>query len=1106
MDNNQFENQIPEKIYTEGRMFYRKGGVSNLEIMPFFSNKIWCDRLTADVMGNDWREYLAVVTVEKESGHIAGVQCNCGQYQKTKEICPHCVAAILRYQEVTQEIKKRQDNPLPRMRVDLTENRKPEEHEKTTDAALMEIFAKENVAFRNRFRSQGMREVELYPEISFHTGVTPAVSFEIGRQGGRKYVLQSMTEFSILMDTGGFHRYGRDLEITHDLSQFTPQGAGFAAFIMEMVRDERQRSESDSRFFYRNDTRIKRSISLTGNRLDHLMKLVTEAGGAVIAYEDAESGVRFRQYAEAVMEEPRLKLEICVSGSGVQIRDCSRGMLFDGAQFEYLVTPELICMFPMENMAQIRRFRDYLLGRAKGTYVGRKELSFLVRKLIPLLQEHYDIEIRDFDVQEYEPAEVTFRFYLDAPQRDVITARCSAVYGEEIYSLYAPEQNTAERDEEKEWQALSAVRSFFEHYDMQADLFTIREDNDLIYRFLSEGIPCLQDLGEVYISDALKKMQIRQPSHFSAGVSIRSDLLQFDISSEDMAPQELAEILSRYDRKKKYFRLKNGEFVSMEDDGIRSVVSALDDLHITGREILGGSVTIPRYRAMYLDALAADGGLTSFTRDRSFRELVRNMKSVDESDYEVPASLSGIMRGYQKTGFMWLRTLSHNGFGGILADDMGLGKTLQIIAFLLSEQEEAAAGDNRRSLIICPASLVYNWKNEISRFAPLLQVQMVTGTAAERSRMIRESTDRDILITSIDLVKRDIDAYENITFFSEIIDEAQFIKNQTTQAARSVKQIHALTRFALTGTPVENRLSELWSIFDYLMPGFLMSYRQFREKLEIPIVEEQDEEVVEKLRRFIAPFVLRRLKKDVLRDLPDKMEEVIYVQLQGEQNRVYRAEVQKLRQRLAKRDTDFNRDRIEILAALTRLRQLCCSPELILENYHGDSAKTDQCMDMLRDAAGSGHKVLVFSQFTSMLDILTKKAQAEQIRYHLLTGATSKEERAQMVQEFETDDTQVFFISLKAGGTGLNLTAADIVIHYDPWWNLAAQNQATDRTHRIGQKNVVTVYKLIAKDTIEDRILELQGKKAQLADQVLGGEEIGRASFTRQELMEILED
>ena len=1106
MDNNQFENEIPEKIYMEGSTFYRKGGVSNLEIMPFFADHLWCDRLTAEVMGNDWREYRAEVTLERESGHIAAAQCSCEEYQKTKQICSHCVAAILRYQEVTQEMKKRKENPVPKMRVDLSESRKAEEYEKTTDAALMEIFARENVAFRNRFHSQGMREVELYPEISFHHNAAPAVSFEIGRQGGKKYVLQSMTEFSILMDTGGFHRYGRGLEMTHDLSQFTPQGAGFAAFIMETVRDERERRESDSRFFYRNDTRVKRSISLTGNRLDHLMKLVTEAGGAVIEYEDQVSGIRFRQYADAIMEEPRLKLEICGQGTGVQIRDCSRGMLLDGAQFEYLVTPQRLYMFPVENMAQIHRFRDYLMDRPKGTYVGRKELPFLVRKLIPLLQQHYDLEIRNFDVQEYEPEDVVFRFYLDAPQKNVITARCSAVYDQEIYSLYAPEQNTAERDEEKEWQALSAVRNYFEQYDMESDLFTIREDNDLIYHFLSEGILQLQELGEVYISDALKKLQIRQTSHFSAGVSIRSGLLQFDISSEDMDLQELAEILSRYDRKKKYFRLKNGEFVSMEDEEIQSMVSTLDDLHITGREILGGSAVVPRYRAMYLDALAGEGRISSFTRDRSFRELVRNMKSVDESDYEIPASLSGIMRSYQKTGFMWLKTLSHNGFGGILADDMGLGKTLQIIAFLLSEQEEAAEGENRRSLIICPASLVYNWKNEIEKFAPSLKVQMVTGTAQERGRMILESTDRDILITSIDLVKRDIAQYESTTFFSEIIDEAQFIKNHTTQAAKSVKQIHALTRFALTGTPVENRLSELWSIFDYLMPGFLLGYRQFREKMEIPIVEEQDEEVLEKLRKFIAPFVLRRLKKDVLRDLPDKMEEVIYVQLQGEQNRVYRANVQKLRQHLAQKDTDFNRDRIEILAALTRLRQLCCSPGLILENYRGDSAKTDQCMNMLRDATGSGHKVLVFSQFTSMLDILTKKAQAEQISYYLLTGATAKEERARMVQAFDTDETQVFFISLKAGGTGLNLTAADIVIHYDPWWNLAAQNQATDRTHRIGQKNVVTVYKLIAKDTIEDRILELQDKKAQLADQVLGGEELGRASFTKKELLEILED
>ena len=291
------------------------------------------------------------------------------------------------------------------------------------------------------------------------------------------------------------------------------------------------------------------------------------------------------------------------------------------------------------------------------------------------------------------------------------------------------------------------------------------------------------------------------------------------------------------------------------------------------------------------------------------------------------------------------------------------------------------------------------------------------------------------------------------------------------------------------------------------MPGFLYGYKQFRDEMEIPIVEGKDAETLERLRRFISPFVLRRLKKDVLKDLPDKMEEVIYVQLMDEQKKIYQANVLKLRQNLlGKEEADFRKERIEILAALTRLRQLCCAPQLILEQYKGGSAKTDQCMDMLTDAVGNGHKVLVFSQFTSMLDILTDLARQQGISYYLLTGATSKERRAEMVTSFNTDDTQVFFISLKAGGTGLNLTAADIVIHYDPWWNVAAQNQATDRTHRIGQKNVVTVYKLIARDTIEDSILALQEHKAQLADQVLGGDEIGQTAFSRQELLEILRD
>ena len=520
--------------------------------------------------------------------------------------------------------------------------------------------------------------------------------------------------------------------------------------------------------------------------------------------------------------------------------------------------------------------------------------------------------------------------------------------------------------------------------------------------------------------------------------------------------------------------------------------------------------------------------------------------------------------------------MNYNGFGGILADDMGLGKTLQVIAFLLSEflerrntvveniavketamlnmqseieiveqackAAEAQKADGkkadgqtgklqRNTLIIAPASLVYNWSSEIQRFAPELTAKMVTGTAAERRQILAEADSEDILLTSYDLLKRDISEYAGYKFRCEIIDEAQYIKNANTQAAKAVKEVQADFRLALTGTPVENRLSELWSIFDYLMPGFLYSYKKFREEVEIPAVQNSDEDAKEenteaseenqeenqentqqdeedamkRLQKMIRPFVLRRLKKEVLTDLPDKLEENMFVQLTGEQQKLYDAHVKRMMLMLDKQsEEEFKTSKITILAELTKLRQICCDPSLIFADYKADSAKVDMCLNMISNAVESGHKILLFSQFTTMLDHLAKRLEEEKISYYMLTGSTGKEKRAQMVENFNTDDTQVFCISLKAGGTGLNLTAADIVIHFDPWWNLAVQNQATDRAHRIGQKNVVNVYKLIVKDTIEENILKLQEKKRELADQILEGEGLNGGSFTKEELMELL--
>jgi len=527
----------------------------------------------------------------------------------------------------------------------------------------------------------------------------------------------------------------------------------------------------------------------------------------------------------------------------------------------------------------------------------------------------------------------------------------------------------------------------------------------------------------------------------------------------------------------------------------------VDDLEISGEELESGHINIQKYRSLYLDSLIRNNSWVNAHKETSFKEMIRNIKESDETDFELPDKLKNIMRNYQKTGYKWLKTLSMYSLGGILADDMGLGKTLQIISLLLSEKNVEKISPNP-SIVICPTSLVYNWKSEIEKFSPDITTLIIAGSADIRHELISNINNYELIFTSYDLMKRDIDLYKNIEFKYCIIDEAQYIKNSTTQNAKAVKLINSGVRFALTGTPIENSLADLWSIFDFIMPGFLLAYNKFKDKYEIPIVKSGDKDILNRLHKQIQPFILRRLKKDVLKELPDKIETISYAQMETTQKKLYTAELYKLHEQFNNEvsENGYNKSQIKILAMLTRLRQICCHPSLCFDNYKGESAKLDLCMEILMSSIENGHKVLIFSQFTSMLKIIEHNLVSSSIDYYKLTGATKSEERLDLANKFNADNTPVFLISLKAGGTGLNLTGADVVIHFDPWWNISAQNQATDRTHRIGQDNKVQVFKLIAKDTIEEKIEKLQQNKKDLADSVIQKGEIIINSLSNDEI------
>lgn len=928
----------------------------------------------------------------------------------------------------------------------------------------------------------------------------------------RLYLVKSLPLLVSGAETKGRLSLGTRTEIDFSTAWFDERSEKFYRYIRRIVTEEDRRGAYSREAYRYNDNTaetIKGRIALYGRRLDEFFDLVKGERIALSDKRDGSARKTFLQFQEA---NPDLAFVITREMDergvfqGVRIRGKAPELL-KGLDHQYYFLEDTLNRIRPEKLEYLQPLLDMAEGGEISMQIGRRYLSEFYYRVLPVLKEYAMVTEEDASaIRGHLPPEVEFVFYLDAERKNII-CRAKARYGDVECDIMDWLLGTAKRDRfrdtERETQALGCVRQLFPEADTEKGLFHCGEDVDRIYTVLESGISELMRFGEVQTTDSFRRLRIRRTVPVTVGVSVGSSIMDLEIRSDELSQEELLDILYHYNRKKKYYRLKNGDFLNLEEQSLEELSAMLEAMHVSPKEFVKGKMQLPLYRALYLDKMLeqCDGIYTS--RDSHFKKLIKNFKTIEDSDYELPETLRPVMRKYQKHGYRWLRTLENSGFGGILADDMGLGKTLQVIAVLLAAKKEERL--DAPSLIVTPASLVYNWQEEFTRFAPELSVGVIAGNQAQRHEMLDRYGDWDVLVTSYDLMKRDIAEYEEKQFSYQVIDEAQFIKNHSTAAAKSVKIIKSRVKYALTGTPIENRLSELWSIFDYLMPGFLYGYETFKKELETPIAKNQDEDASGRLKRMVSPFILRRLKGDVLKDLPDKMEETYYAKMEERQQQLYDGQIVHMRQMLEKQtEENYRRNKIQALAELTKLRQICCDPSLLFENYSGESAKRVSCMDLIRSAIEGEHKILLFSQFVSMLELLESDLQEGGVPYYKITGETAKEKRLELVRAFNTDDTPVFLISLKAGGTGLNLTGADIVIHYDPWWNLAVQNQATDRAHRIGQTKVVSVYKLIVKDSIEEKILRMQEDKKNLAEEILSGENGGIVNMTREDLLELL--
>ena len=1066
--------------------------------------------LSADVRGSGRNLYRTQAWL-RQNGSFVSASCTCSFNENGEGPCCKHIGALLLH-EVDEPEEKTESKPEKKALLDIPGVQRGTEFAKEAAARKDSYVSGLEMLFGRKWRgdepvsdvraqellrayqedalaevesltaSDGQQRgfAELEPELILdYSGQPPLLRLRIS-DGGRQYVVKSIPELLTAIEKERSVSYGKTLAFVHRWDAFTSE----AQKILTLLRRQQDTVKSVEAATGRPTRSIANgpagSVPLSGELLDELVALYEPRGEV--------GGYALRKGL------PALTLRVEKKRGGVHIVVEPSLHTLQGLDYSYLYNEDTIWKLERAEAARLLPALNALCG--SGLFFTSKDAVSFCSFVLPELGRKITIDDPDRLLLNQIPLEPVVQFYLDAPHMGAVRAHPEFLYGEDRVTPFAAPTDLL-RDARAERRAGRLLQTYLTQQTDSSPAEYGTDDEDTLVAFLEEGVPALLAEGEVYLSDAFRDLQAAPPK-ISVGVSVQGSVLDLEVDTGEFPVSELKALLKSLHQKKRYHRLRDGRLLRL-DDSLEVLDELNETLELSGAKLGQNHAQLPLYRAPSLDwALSGQTGVR-FNRDDAFRRISRSFHAVKDSEYAPPVSLQKTLRKYQRDGYRWLRTLDGYGMGGILADDMGLGKTVQVLSYLLAMKQN---GQTLPSLIVCPASLVLNWAEECQKFTPELSCVVVDGDAAHRAELAESWPAADLVVTSYDLLRRDEALYEGQEFYACILDEAQAIKNHTTQKYKAVCKVRSRVRFALTGTPVENRLGELWSIFSFLMPGYLPPYKSFCSRFEKPIVQEEDQTAVRRLNQLTGPFILRRMKSDVLKELPPKTENVYRIELEEEQRKLYLAAVVDAREKLQAAKPE---DKMAVFAVLMRLREICCDPRLIADNWEGGSAKLDACVELVSSAVEGGHRILLFSQFTSMLELLAKRLDAEGISHFTLQGSTPKPVRAELVRRFNGGEVSVFLISLRAGGTGLNLTAADIVIHYDPWWNVAAQNQATDRAYRIGQQNPVQVYKLIAQDTIEEKIVELQQAKQSLADTVTGTADGAILSMRPDELLQLLE-
>ncbi|MDQ0362127.1 DEAD/DEAH box helicase [Breznakia pachnodae] len=1008
--------------------------------------------------------------------------CDC-RFHTHDSACGHVAAALLLFQEkeITSfpyDLDKDDDPRIAQNDWRIRLQKQQEEYERLRKQRLMKTRLKKGNNLLDYFRSANIQSVQqlttsdkyrLEFTFSYMDGYGDfqfMLEAKIGND--RLYVIKDFRNLLEDIENENVHFYGTKLEFIHTKNSFDNFTQSTLPFIKRVVNSMHQEYATSYR-----------TLSIMKDDLDEFYELFNTSGRRYI-------NIDFRQ------QLMRIKLSVSQEEKGYLIQLVLDDDFFEGNNYYYHFHDNTLIRLDMPNKGQFYQLYKELLD--DDLFIANENYQEFIMYITSQFGDSIEFIGDKPEVSEYEK---TLELYGDIEDGNLVF-KLNAIWKDEtVENVFDPnfKKELSLNGRKIEY----ILKDYGEVMDNEPYSLLLSLNEDRTFQFVSDVLPELNEYCNVFVSESLKNLNANRSISISVGVRLESDLLKIDFDSVNCSAEEISDVLKAYKKKKKFHQLKNGEVISLESKELDELDQLMEDLNLNPKDIHGAEAELPMYNAFSLTDKIDHFQNLSGREDDTFKQLLDSFSKANIEELQIKPKYEDILKEYQKYGVKWLMTLSQYGFGGILADDMGLGKTLQVIAYLESTFQEG-----KTSIVVCPASLMLNWQDELEKFSSDLKSICIYGNVEERKIQIQRCQNYDIVITTYDYIKRDVELYNDIQFDSVILDEAQYIKNHTTKAAKATKSLHSRIRFALTGTPIENSLAELWSIFDFLMPNYLYNYSYFKRRYETPIIKMSDKKKEYALKQMTEPFLLRRRKQEVLHDLPDKIEKTLSFHFNREEEQLYLAHLSQANKELQEYLNMQEENKVAMLKILLRLRQICCEPRVLYDNIKTASSKMKGCLEVIESLKESNKKVLLFSSFTSILDLLAEELRKKDISYLMLTGDVAKDQRKILTAKFQEGNTDVFLISLKAGGVGLNLTKAEAVIHYDPWWNLSAQNQATDRAHRIGQENEVQVFNLIMKNSIEEKILQLQQMKKSISDTFVENSKGSIATMSTNDILELL--